>query len=55
MNLSKTFANECREEVKHYLSRAKSARLAGLCLSRRTFLKLALLNRANARKWSSEK
>ncbi len=53
MSITQAFAKECREEVKHYRDRAANAKRNGWENSRALHTRLALMNRANARKWAS--
>jgi len=53
MTMNQAFAKECREEVRHYRERAANAKRNGWECSRATYIKCALFNRANARKWAS--
>jgi len=53
MTTTEIFAKECREEVKHYRGRAANAKRNGWETSRALHIRLALMNRANARKWAS--
>nr|DAH60066.1 MAG TPA: hypothetical protein [Caudoviricetes sp.] len=53
MSINQSFAKECREEVRYYRERAANAKRNGWECSRVTYIKCALFNRANARKWAS--
>lgn len=50
---TRQFAKECREEVKHYRGLARQCKSEGLLMSRETFVKLALRNRENAKRWDA--
>jgi hypothetical protein len=47
------WAQECRDEVKYYRARAKECKAAGLEMAHRTYVELALKNRARAKRWAS--
>lgn len=50
--LTEKFAAECLGEVKYYRGRAAEAKKNGLVFHRRTMIEMAIINRANARKWA---
>lgn len=51
--MTDNFAKECREEVKYYRGRAADAKRNGFNIARLTYVKAALINRSNARKWEN--
>lgn len=51
-NTASIFASECREDYKHYREKCKAAVRDGV--SHGLWVKLAWLNRRNARKWESQ-
>ncbi|GEM_PF-1766153 len=46
------FANECREDYRHYREKCRAAVRDGV--SHGLYVKLAWMNRCNARKWESQ-
>lgn len=49
--ITEIWAQECRDEMEYYRSRAAECRAKGMKGARRTYIELALKNRFRARRW----